>query len=127
VSGESIEYAQPLFLQGMDMQKFGAAITYARRYGWASALGIASDDDDDGTHASASPKKEIAQEFAQPTDAVISEPQRKRLFAKAKERGLSDKAVKDLIKRIAGVDSSAAISKYKYDAVIASIEEDIPF
>lgn len=51
-AGESIETAMPLFLTKQDMQAFGSAITYARRYAWASALGIAADEDDDGNQAS---------------------------------------------------------------------------
>jgi hypothetical protein len=44
---ESIEYVMPLYLTAKTMQGLGAAITYARRYAWASALGIASEEDTD--------------------------------------------------------------------------------
>jgi hypothetical protein len=33
------------------MQQLGPAITYARRYAWASLLGIAAEEDDDGNDA----------------------------------------------------------------------------
>lgn len=46
---ESIEYIAPLYVTEKTMQGFGAAITYARRYAWAAALGIASEEDTDGT------------------------------------------------------------------------------
>jgi hypothetical protein len=52
-SGESVEYVMPLFLPKQDMQTLGSAITYARRYAWAAALGISSDEDDDGNQATA--------------------------------------------------------------------------
>lgn len=52
VSGERIEYQMPLVLQKQDMQGVGAAITYARRYMLAAALGIAEGVDDDGNQAS---------------------------------------------------------------------------
>lgn len=51
-SGESIEADLPLAFAKQDMQGLGGALTYARRYGWASVLGIASEDDDDGNAAS---------------------------------------------------------------------------
>jgi hypothetical protein len=51
-SGEWIEYG-PVFLPGgKDAQSYGSAITYARRYALSAALGIASDEDDDGKGAS---------------------------------------------------------------------------
>jgi hypothetical protein len=51
-SGDSIEHAVPMVLTKQTPQEVGAAITYYRRYAWASVLGIASDDDDDGNAAS---------------------------------------------------------------------------
>lgn len=46
-SGEAVSADAPLFLPKQDMQALGSAITYARRYGWASACGVASEHDDD--------------------------------------------------------------------------------
>lgn len=53
-SGEQLSGTVPLVLAKQDMQGLGAALTYARRYGWASALAISDEDDDDGNSASAS-------------------------------------------------------------------------
>lgn len=50
-SGETESSVMPLLLTKEDMQGLGAAITYARRYAWAAALGIASEADDDGESA----------------------------------------------------------------------------
>ena len=52
-SGESTESVLPLVLDGQNMQKLGGALTYARRYSWAAALGICDETDDDGNSASA--------------------------------------------------------------------------
>lgn len=52
-SGERIESSAPLLPGKQDMQGLGAAITYMRRFAWASACGIASEDDDDGNRAAA--------------------------------------------------------------------------
>jgi hypothetical protein len=40
-------FTTPLYVLDQTMQGFGAAITYARRYAWAAALGIASEEDTD--------------------------------------------------------------------------------
>jgi hypothetical protein len=40
-------FSTPLYVTDQTMQGFGAAITYARRYAWAAALGIASEEDTD--------------------------------------------------------------------------------
>ncbi len=52
ISGEYCVWIMPLLLTKQDMQGLGAAITYARRYAWAAALGIAGEEDDDGEQAS---------------------------------------------------------------------------
>lgn len=51
-TGGWIEYTMPLYVTGNDMQGFGSAITYARRYALQAALGIAAETDDDGRAAS---------------------------------------------------------------------------
>ena len=50
VSGEWIESEIPLLFSKQDMQGFGSALTYARRYGLSALVGIAQEDDD-GNHA----------------------------------------------------------------------------
>lgn len=50
-SGQWIDSFLPLVLTKNDMQGLGSAISYARRYGLSSMLGIAQEDDD-GNHAS---------------------------------------------------------------------------
>lgn len=52
VSGEWIEDTQPLLLVKSDPQGQGSAITYARRYGLMSFIGMVADEDDDGNKAS---------------------------------------------------------------------------
>lgn len=51
-SGESLKATSPLLLTKNDPQAHGSAVTYARRYGIMSALGIVADEDDDGNRAS---------------------------------------------------------------------------
>lgn len=56
VSGEHALQVMPLLVEGNNMQKLGAAITYARRFAWAALLGISEQEDDDGNAASAPSK-----------------------------------------------------------------------
>ena len=44
---EEAHFETPLYVTDQTMQGLGAAITYARRYAWAAALGIASEEDTD--------------------------------------------------------------------------------
>jgi len=44
--GESLSCIVPLILGKQDMQSFGSAVTYARRYGLMAMAGVAPDDDD---------------------------------------------------------------------------------
>ena len=52
VSGEWLTDTQPLLLEKPTAQGQGSAITYARRYGLMSVLGIVAEEDDDGQQAS---------------------------------------------------------------------------
>lgn len=54
-SGESMEADMPLFLPKNDPQGHGSALTYARRYALAAALGISDEKDDDGEAGSGRP------------------------------------------------------------------------
>jgi hypothetical protein len=45
-SGQGLESVTPLIVGKQDMQGFGSAVTYARRYALMAALGIAPEDDD---------------------------------------------------------------------------------
>ena len=53
-SGETLKCRVPLIVSKNDMQGYGSAVTYARRYGLMSMAGIAPEDDD-GNAASKAP------------------------------------------------------------------------
>lgn len=53
-SGETVDCRVPLIVGKNDMQGYGSAVTYARRYGLMSMAGIAPEDDD-GNAAAKSP------------------------------------------------------------------------
>lgn len=54
-SGETVDCKVPLIVQKNDMQGYGSAVTYARRYGLMSMAGIAPEDDDGNAAAKAAP------------------------------------------------------------------------
>lgn len=66
-SGEMEVSKYPIITKdATDPQKFGAGVTYARRYAITSVLGIVTEEDDDGNHAAkpAEKKKEVTDDLA---------------------------------------------------------------
>lgn len=61
-----------------------------------------------------------------PAEECISQAQAKILFAAGKNAGLSAAAIKDVVKRICGVDKSAEIPQSKYMAVLSAIVPEEP-
>lgn len=57
-SGGELRCRVPLIVAKNDMQGYGSAVTYARRYGLMSMAGIAPEDDDGNAAAAAPPKQE---------------------------------------------------------------------
>lgn len=55
-------------------------------------------------------------------DGLISEPQRRRLFAIAKEAGVSTEFVKAVLVDLTGQDSTKKIPREKYEAICAAVE-----
>ena len=72
-SGESLTCRVPLIVSKNDMQGYGSAVTYARRYGLMAMAGIAPEDDDGNAAAKAPPKQEQRQQKPQKTDAEAIE------------------------------------------------------
>lgn len=76
VSGQTLECRVPLIVQKNDMQGYGSAVTYARRYGLMSMAGIAPEDDDGNAAAKAAPlvdERPAKARTAPPIDKAISE------------------------------------------------------
>jgi hypothetical protein len=68
-SGESLSCRVPLIVAKNDMQGYGSAVTYARRYGLMAMAGIAPEDDDGNAAAKAAPTDEQHQQKPQQTNA----------------------------------------------------------
>jgi hypothetical protein len=67
-SGETLECRVPLIVAKNDMQGFGSAATYARRYGLMAMTGIAPEDDDGNAAAKSPPKDETRQPSVDPRE-----------------------------------------------------------
>lgn len=64
-SGVSISGELELLLSKRDLQGLGSAITYARRYGLMSILGMVAEDDDDGNKAAGRQAKPTLEQIAE--------------------------------------------------------------
>jgi hypothetical protein len=67
-SGQSLSCRVPLIVGKNDMQGYGSAVTYARRYGLMTMAGIAPEDDDGHAASKAAPKQDRQQD--QPDEAA---------------------------------------------------------
>lgn len=72
-SGQWIKAIAALPAVKSDPQAYGSAITYARRYALAAALGIIADEDDDGNRASRQPAPEQPKSEPRPVDLAALE------------------------------------------------------
>ena len=62
------------------------------------------------------------QKAASAGSGVITEPQRKRLYAIGKGKNLTDEEMSFIVYSVAGVNRSDSIAREKYDAVVAAFE-----
>jgi len=75
-SGETLSCRVPLIIGKNDMQGYGSAVTYARRYGLMAMAGIAPEDDNGNAAAKAAPKVEppkpiSADQFKEVNDLIF--------------------------------------------------------
>jgi hypothetical protein len=137
-SGQFLHFDAVSLPSGSTPQSVGSAITYARRYSLQAALGLAAEEDDDG-QAAAKPAGRPApahlRHYGPPTEptppaptrlipsteAVISDAQRKRLFAISKGKGWTDEDIKKLL-TTKGYTSSKDIRVRDYDAIVKVVE-----
>ena len=131
-SGEWIESC-PLYLtpQKKDPQGMGGAITYGCRYSYSAALCVASEDDDDGNHASKPEQKPAAKvppktpAQKSPTDKVgmATIGQIKAIQAAADKAGLTTDAVKETLDRKYDVKDPADLTHEEAKAFIMDLQK----
>ena len=93
-SGEQMGCKVPLIVSKQDMQGYGSAVTYARRYGLMTMAGIAPEDDDGNAAAKAPPPK---QQQRKP-DPVVETPQASDAEVKAASGAIAGKSDPDMLK-----------------------------
>lgn len=131
-SGQWIE-SPPLTLKAQknDPQAIGSAVTYARRYSLTSFLSLNTGEDDDGHQASMSREPQQQQhkpkaapyQKQQPSNGMATEAQRKKIFAMAKQKGLSENILRNLIKYITGQESTRDLGKQDASDIIKLMDE----
>ncbi len=131
-SGDRLECRVPLIVSKNDMQGYGSAVTYARRYGLMCMAGIAPDDDDGNAAAKAPPHDEPRRQEL-PKSNHIGAHQFLAMKDKMDDAGVTD----EQISKAYGVehleqmpiDIFQRVMK-KLDATIAArnpVDQDIPF
>lgn len=160
-TGESMQDEMLLNIGKDDMQGLGAAITYARRFSLSAIFALATETDDDGNstakrkrsaegtaepQAGAAEKPQTSTRSAAPADGNERDPkyatvdQSKRLFAIAKEHGVSNPRLREIVEQVTGQGSTAQIPKELYEKVCMAVKtaqlaaaladgtaDDIPF
>lgn len=120
-SGESLRCRVPLIVSKNDMQGYGSAVTYARRYGLMAMAGIAPEDDDGNAAAIAppAPRQQPAPDHSQ-APKQTQKPQGQGASAKAKT--LAD----DMIGAAKKHGAQAVTSHANFQRDIAWLEESAP-
>ena len=127
---EKIVFTSPMEkaeLRGVQpIQNVGAVQTYQRRYLYLMALEITESDALDAMHdPNAEPDGAQARrngKAAHNGESQISDAQRRRLFALAREAGVDDDELRSLIKDMTGQESTASITREDYDAICDMLE-----
>lgn len=113
-SGEWCEAAYPLKMD-LPPQQLGSLITYARRYSLLGLLCVAAEDDDGAEAAKAKPAK--AEPKAKTPAPLISESQRKRMFAIASAAGWHHDQIRTYLQRHVGIEQTKDIRADQYDSL----------
>ena len=118
ISGEWVEASYQLPITAPP-QQFGSSLTYGRRYSLQSLLCLAAEDDDGA--AAHAPTKPATKEKKEKSEG-ITQAQRQRLFAIAKEHGWTTEQMKAHLHRTYGLESSKDLPARRYDQIVADFE-----
>ena len=126
-SGEWIQSTMRLHLAatgsgGITPQVQGSALTYARRYGLSAILGIVTDEDDDGAHSSQVQKSQQTASKPKVDAQTISDAQRRRMFAIAKDRGITEEHLRQIVVGVTGDSSTTSVTRDNYETIVEMIE-----
>ena len=103
-------------------QEVGSAMTYCRRYGIQSVLGLVAEDDD-GKKASQRQRPQSGSARAATQAPKISGAQRKRMWAIAKEHDFDEAGLRQIVFEVTGDgETTANLTIADYDQVIEKLE-----
>ena len=132
-SGEWISGTQLVNPVKDDPQSLGSAISYARRYSLSALLGIVADEDDDANIAT-KPEAKTKQpettkapvsstvEIPQKSEPSISVAQTKKIYASAKEMGITLDQAKAYLKQVFQKSSTKELTVSEASRLIEDIE-----
>lgn len=123
VSGESLSCRVPLIVSKNDMQGYGSAVTYARRYGLMCMTGIAPEDDDGNAAAKAPPQQEKRREEPRQT---YTEDEAINVLAIAPDLDALQRAWADIPKPVQRIPAVIE-AKDKRKAELTAIDDEIPY
>jgi len=124
-SGETFEDVTPLLLTKQDSQAHGSAVTYARRYGYMSALGIVAEEDDDGNEAS-NPKPKPQKQWRPDPNKPASDQQKVFIFNLLRQRGINKDEQVDYLADNYGILPNTAISQTDAQMIIDDFSDPTP-
>jgi hypothetical protein len=129
-SGERLECRVPLLVTKQDMQGFGSAVTYARRYGLMAMAGIAPEDDDGNAAVAAAPKRQ--EPASDPLDDLITFKAKidAAVFAMDKQPSLSAlKAYWDTLDKATQADAAVIKAKDQRKDALSKpmVDDSIPY
>jgi hypothetical protein len=128
-SGQWMRSFCPLMMKEQTSQGFGSAVTYARRYGLVSLLGVCPDEDDDGEKAVKSKQEPIPVETNKPKKTV--EPKTAEVIELITRDQKSDlelslvgfKDLRSTILERLGVDQLYKVPASKYDDIVGWVKK----
>lgn len=101
------------------------AMSAAYKYAAFQAFCIPTEGDNDADAVTHDPAPRAGVTSSVTRQGVISEPQQKRFFAIARERGWNNEEVKRLLKDKAGVETTAQIPVSRYDELVKLLETGV--
>lgn len=117
-SGDFVEFETPILCAKKDMQTFGSALTYARRYGLSAIAGISSDEDDDGNQTKVQdrpPEKTVNK------TQKVSTSQLTRLWAITNQHKWKKEDIESFIKNRWKISSTKDLTQESYNNVCGTV------
>ena len=124
-SGEREECLVPLIVAKNDMQGYGSAVTYARRYGLMAMAGVAPDDDDGNAAVAAAPRHEAPRHVDHPRGEISADVAIKSL-ANAETLDQLAAIWRDLGREVQEMPEVLK-AKDRRKAALAVVDDEIPY